>query len=366
MEPTLMGFAVFDRCPIDGVISIAHGIDMVPLGGLTAGSLLALVSAVIDKPAQSDVLAGHYIEAHQCSALRALLPGADFEQAYESWKANAEVHYLPVLHWMRPPADPLFVGIVNLATGEWRISTRLQRRSWQLAQRPSLQEYYGLAVQIVAVDRMTRLLLSLFQDFMRDMHADNAILRAWALLESLGQIVPESEVKGETAGRVPRRVRLALERMGVHKTDFSVAELDAKYAASGQDTVTAVYQRRNCLAHEGSCNRANSRCSEAKYRDGACREVERLRDDLEWLIQFALYGYVRNVADERGIGLYVGSRGTKRYHASDCPGATRIKPGNSVLFKSSQDAQIEDFVPCKRCLSHVPVEDPHTFVVSSF
>jgi len=361
-----MGFAVFDRCPIAAAIPLAQGVDLVPLGSLTAGPFLELVSAVIAAPAESAELARDYMDAHQCAALRALVSGSDFDEAFAAWKCDADLHYLPVLHWLRPPAEVLFTGMLDLRTGGWRVSSRLKRRTWQIAQKPTLQEYYGLAYRVTKSDHRTRLLLSLFQDFMRDMHSDNAILRAWALLESLSQLIPESEVKDEVAGRAPKRVRLALSLLGVHRTDFSVADLRDKYAASGQDTVAAAYQRRNCLAHEGVCDQSNSHCSRAKFADGACREVERLRDDLEWLLQFALYGYVTRVATERGIGLYVGSSSSKSYHAEDCASARRIKPGNMVLFHSSPDAQIKGYVPCKSCLGHVPVEDQRVFVVSSF
>jgi hypothetical protein len=46
---------------------------------------------------------------------------------------------------------------------------------------------------------------------------------------------------------------------------------------------------------------------------------------------------------------YVGSKNSNKYHYPTCRAAQRIKPGNLVTFKSTQEAKAAGYVPCKVC-----------------
>lgn len=48
--------------------------------------------------------------------------------------------------------------------------------------------------------------------------------------------------------------------------------------------------------------------------------------------------------------VFVGNRGSKRFHNIHCPLAKRIHEKNRIMFSSNRDAFYNGFAPCKKCL----------------
>lgn len=54
-------------------------------------------------------------------------------------------------------------------------------------------------------------------------------------------------------------------------------------------------------------------------------------------------------AEQPGLGKFVGSTNSKKYHRSDCQWGQTIKPSNQVWFDSAIEAQNAGYEPCASC-----------------
>jgi hypothetical protein len=46
---------------------------------------------------------------------------------------------------------------------------------------------------------------------------------------------------------------------------------------------------------------------------------------------------------------FVANKNSDVYHGRDCKWAKKIKPGNSIKFTEAQEAEAQNFLPCKSC-----------------
>jgi hypothetical protein len=145
-----------------------------------------------------------------------------------------------------------------------------------LAHMNSAWDHCRRAVPGLARDPRLRLYATLFRDFLREPEDSPAILKCWSLLEVMAA--------GET-GAKKEMVRSLCRRLNTNPNGIFLNELYAQ----GEDLLDVAYRHRNCVAHEGWCQRTNSGCSSRRW-SSACREARLIRIDL----QFLTYGLLRD------------------------------------------------------------------------
>ena len=130
----------------------------------------------------------------------------------------------------------------------------------------------------LARDPRLRLLTGLYRDFLREPEDSPAILKGWSLLEVMAA--------GETGGKKDM-VRALCEHLGTSPNGIF---LNGHYA-EGEDLLDVAYRHRNCVAHDGWCYEANSRCSRQRWQ-GACRQARLIRVDLQFLLHGLLMDFL--------------------------------------------------------------------------
>lgn len=261
---------------------LSPSVSLRRLDPLEPGSWESAVCAAVglDRLPDQLPLRNRFRAAHPCAVLQVDLPPvASLLQARRLMEHAGPCWLLALSLRVGAECEPFAQVLIDRRGGKADVEIFSGFPHGYIVRMNTAADFARRIVPSLASDRRLRLLVGLYRDFQREFEDSPAVLKGWSLLEVMAADEPGEHKKD--------KVRALLERM---ETAPEGVFLNALYA-EGEDLLDIAYRHRNCVAHEGWCHEANSRCS-AKRWQSACQHARLIRMDLQLLLQGLLSDFI--------------------------------------------------------------------------